>query len=56
MCLDYDVIELLDELIGEGRLVEVEYVLPAMSYRVKSLLFPAGTEIFLKGSSENKRE
>lgn len=31
--------------VNQGRLVEVEYVLPHQRYRVKSFLLPAGTEV-----------
>lgn len=40
-----NVLELLPKLVKEGKLVEVEYDLPTISYRIKSLYFPAGTEI-----------
>lgn len=36
---------LVDELVAEGRLVEVEYVLPNLSFRAKSYLFPTGTKV-----------
>jgi len=38
-------IELIEELVEEGELIEIEYTLPNMSYRVKSFLLPKGTEI-----------
>ncbi len=37
--------ECLEELVKSGEVVEVEYVLPEMSYRVKSIFFPKGTQI-----------
>jgi hypothetical protein len=37
--------EAISQLVTEGRLIDLEYVLPHMNYRVKSMLFPAGTEI-----------
>lgn len=40
---DFDVPSLLDELVKEGRLVEVEYVLPQMEWRAKSFYLPAGS-------------
>lgn len=40
-----DIPELLEELVQENRLVEIEYVLPSMEYRIKSFYLPAGTEI-----------
>lgn len=32
-------------LIAENKIIELEYIQPNMPYRVKSILFPAGTEI-----------
>lgn len=40
---DESVVLLLDELVREKSIVEVEYVLPNMSYRIKSMFFPKGT-------------
>lgn len=39
----------LDDLVREKEVVEVEYVLPAMNYRTKSMYFPKGTEINVAG-------
>lgn len=33
----------LQSLLDTGEIVEIEYVIPDMSYRVKSLYFPKGT-------------
>lgn len=40
-----DVIDAIDRLVNEGRIVEVEYVLPSMTYRIKSFLLPASTMV-----------
>jgi hypothetical protein len=40
-----EIAEVLEELVKEGEIVELEYVLPHMKYRVKSIYFPRGTEI-----------
>lgn len=40
-----DIPVMLETLINEGSLIEVEYVMPRMEYRVKTLLFPKGTNI-----------
>lgn len=40
-----DLPELIAELIQEDQLVEVEYVLPNLNYRVKSFLLPAHTKV-----------
>lgn len=37
--------KLVEELVDEGKIIEVEYVLPEMTYRVKSFLLPVGTTI-----------
>jgi hypothetical protein len=37
----------IDEMITDFDLVEVEYTVPRMRYRVKSLIFPKGTTIEL---------
>jgi len=36
---------LLQELINSGEVVEVEYTLPNMPYRIKSFLLPKGTSV-----------
>ena len=38
-------IDLVQTLVTEGRLVEIEYVLPNMPYRIKSFLLPKDTQI-----------
>jgi hypothetical protein len=35
----------LEDLVKDGQLVEVEYVLPNMSWRAKSFYLPAGTKV-----------
>lgn len=35
----------LTSMVQRGELVEVEYVLPTMNYRIKSIYFPKGTEV-----------
>ena len=42
---DIDILELIDRLVKEGKLLEVEYILPSMSHRIKSLYFPKETRI-----------
>jgi len=36
---------ILQEAIRDKRVVEVEYVLPELSYRIKSFILPKGTEV-----------
>jgi len=40
--------EAVEELVKEGRLIEIEYCVPNMSYRTKSFLLPANTEITIR--------
>ena len=54
---------IVDQMIKEGEILEVEFVLPLMSWRCKSFLLPKGTEIKLSkgfvvqfGPSELKDE
>lgn len=35
----------LEKLVESGEIVELEYVLPQMDYRIKSIYFPKGTII-----------
>jgi hypothetical protein len=37
--------DLIEEMVAEGSLVEVEYILPNMKYRAKSFLLPPGTSV-----------
>lgn len=37
--------ELMEELVRENKIVEIEYVLPSLNFRIKSFFLPAGTEI-----------
>jgi hypothetical protein len=41
------IVNTLNDLVSEQEVVEVEYVLPTMTYRVKSLYFPKGTKVKL---------
>lgn len=47
-----DPLELLNELVKENRIIEIEYVLPQMGFRVKSFYLPVGTEIRVLGTGE----
>ena len=40
-----DIMRMIEELVAENRLVEVEYVLSSMPYRVKSFVLPANTQV-----------
>lgn len=45
-------ISLLETMVRQGALVEVEYILPDMPDRVKSVFFPAGTKV--KANANNR--
>ncbi len=38
---------LLNELVDEEEIVELEYIVPSMEYRIKSMYFPKGTKLYL---------
>jgi hypothetical protein len=40
-----DVTDAINRLVKSEDIVEVEYVLPTMSYRAKSIYFPKGTKV-----------
>ena len=42
-----DLTDTIEEMVHEGELVEVEYVLPQIEYRAKSYLLPRGTQIIV---------
>ena len=46
-----DIVQTIDSLVRRGHLVEIEYVLPSMDYRIKSFLLPADTNVTLRGVS-----
>lgn len=39
---------ILNKLIKDKDILELEYILPDMSYRLKSIYFPKGTEFILE--------
>jgi len=53
---DVELVHLIDELIQDGELVEVEYILPDMQYRVKSLLLPKKAEVFTSTTNETLKK
>ena len=40
-----DLPEAIERLVEKGELLEIEYVLPTLNFRIKSFLLPKGTEI-----------
>ncbi len=40
--------DVLTEAIAAKKVVEIEYVLPSLDFRVKSFILPIGTEITIK--------
>ena len=57
---DRDLVDLIEKLVKDKRIIEVEYVIHGtheedgceIVHRVKSMLFPAGTEIRVRGVSK----
>ena len=41
--LEFEIPALLEELFNEKKIEEMEYILPNIPHRIKSLFFPAGT-------------
>ena len=39
---------LLNNMVNDGDLVEVNYILPTMDYREKTLYFPKGTKVLIQ--------
>lgn len=46
--LEHNLPDMIEELIVEGKLKVIEYVIPRMTYRTKQFLLPIGTEINIK--------
>ena len=46
-CKDFNfsLLDLIDELIDEEKLIDIEYILPDIDYRVKSFLLPGKTKL-----------
>jgi len=42
---DFDLSLIIERMVMEKKIVEVQYVLPSMQYRMKSFLLPAGTAV-----------
>ena len=49
-----DIVQVIDYLVRTEQLIEVEYVLPQMDYRIKSFLLPANTKVTLRGKGHVK--
>lgn len=45
----HEIVKAIDEAVTEGLILEIEYVLPSMPYRIKSVYFPANTKLMFKG-------
>lgn len=51
---EHTIDSLVNELVEEDRLIEIEYVLPGMLYRIKSFLLPAGTDVTVNDPIKNR--
>ena len=45
---DESILDLVDELISEGRLIGIDYVLSSMPYRTKTFLLPPCDEVQIR--------
>jgi len=46
-----DLEPIIEELVRTRRIIEVEYILPNMNYRIKSFLLPKNTEVRVRKGS-----
>lgn len=46
--LHHEFINEIEEMIHDGEIIEIEYELPSMEYRTKSIYFPSGTTIRIR--------
>lgn len=44
-----EIVKAIEDAAKEGLILEMEYILPSMPYRIKSVYFPADTKLTLKG-------
>lgn len=44
-----EIVKAIDDAAKEGLILEMEYILPSMPYRIKSVYFPADTKLMFKG-------
>ena len=51
---DKDYIFILAELVSSGEIVELEFILPSMDYRIKSIYFPKGTELYINSHDKTQ--
>ncbi|MGW8177520.1 MAG: hypothetical protein ACWGQW_01820 [bacterium] len=42
---DHSFHEVLEEMVEEGKIVEIEYTTPSIPYRLKSFFLPGGSEV-----------
>lgn len=40
-----EVVKVINDLVKQGEIIEIEYTLPNMDYRIKSFYLPKGTHI-----------
>lgn len=52
----FDVCEICDELVAEGKILEVEYSVPELSFRAKSFFLPGGSFVRIIGEEPNGTE
>jgi len=50
-----DYIFQLAELVSSGEIVELEFILPQMDYRLKSIYFPKGTKLYVNDNDKTEQ-
>ncbi len=50
----HEIPDLLDELVSEGSIVEIEFIVPRMTYKIKSFYLPKGSEITIKSGNSSR--
>ena len=48
----FDFVDVLENIVNKGLLVEVEYTIPSMDWRIKSFLLPAGSSVQVNNAEE----
>lgn len=49
------VLEELTRMVKEGEIIEIEYTLPDMNYRIRSFYLPKGTKLYVNKNRNDKQ-
>lgn len=45
---EFDFVQILNDCVRDSLITELEYIIPAMTYRLKTMYFPVGTTFNMK--------